>query len=154
MCKGKSLALSGATVVLDTNVVLDWLVFDDVDMRRLADAITQGQVRWLMCPAMRTELGHQLSKTTIGRFTVDCERALASIERYGVRRPAPEPLAYLAPSCRDPDDQIFVDLALSERATWLVSRDKALLALSRRVAAAGLQVLAPRDWPGRGPGPG
>jgi predicted nucleic acid-binding protein len=35
--------------------------------------------------------------------------------------------------CRDPDDRKFLDLAVSRRVDWLLSRDKALLA-SRKTA--------------------
>ena len=46
--------------------------------------------------------------------------------------------------CRDPDDQMFIDLALAQRARWLLTRDRALLALARPAAAYGLEIAAPR----------
>jgi predicted nucleic acid-binding protein len=46
-----------------------------------------------------------------------------------------------------PDDQKFIDLALLGGATWLVSRDKAVLKLARRCRAqAGLVVTPPHLW--------
>ena len=41
------------------------------------------------------------------------------------------------PRCRDADDQKFLDLAWSANAAWLVTKDKALLELARRVAKLG-----------------
>jgi hypothetical protein len=43
-------------IVLDTNVVLDWLLFDDPSVEDLACAIQDDAIRWLACPQMRAEL--------------------------------------------------------------------------------------------------
>ncbi|MFT7776961.1 putative toxin-antitoxin system toxin component, PIN family [Roseateles sp.] len=48
--------------------------------------------------------------------------------------------------CRDPDDQKFIDLALAARARWLISRDKAVLALAKRARLRGLAILTPERW--------
>jgi predicted nucleic acid-binding protein len=45
--------------------------------------------------------------------------------------------------CRDADDQVFIDLALVHRARWLLTRDKALLALARRARPLGTEILRP-----------
>jgi predicted nucleic acid-binding protein len=46
--------------------------------------------------------------------------------------------------CKDPDDQVFVDLAAAHGAT-LLSKDKAVLKLKNRLARLGSRVLAARD---------
>jgi predicted nucleic acid-binding protein len=43
--------------------------------------------------------------------------------------------------CSDPDDQVFVDLAVAHRAR-LLSKDRALLALRKRLAPLGVEVSA------------
>ena len=48
--------------------------------------------------------------------------------------------------CRDPDDQKFIDLALARNARWLISRDKALLALAKRAKPRGLLIQKPEFW--------
>ncbi len=40
-------------------------------------------------------------------------------------------------NCSDPDDQKFLDLAWTSRADFLVTKDKALLGLARRVSKLG-----------------
>src|SRR5690606_15469334 len=50
-------------------------------------------------------------------------------------------------TCRDPDDQVFLDLALHRGVGWLLSRDRQLLALRRRALARGLRILRPEDGP-------
>ena len=42
-------------------------------------------------------------------------------------------------SCKDPDDQKFIDLALAQRAT-LYSKDKYVLALRNRLARLNIEV--------------
>jgi hypothetical protein len=43
-------------IVLDTNVVLDWLYFRDVRCAALADAVTEHRVRWIASAPMRDEI--------------------------------------------------------------------------------------------------
>ena len=54
------------------------------------------------------------------------------------------------PRCTDGADQKFIDLALSRRAHWLLSRDRAVLKLRRKLQAiTGCRVQRPEDWPGQ-----
>jgi predicted nucleic acid-binding protein len=50
--------------------------------------------------------------------------------------------------CTDPDDQVFIDLALACKARWLLSKDRALLKLARRARALGLSIQPPASWAG------
>ena len=63
-----------------------------------------------------------------------------------LRATAPVPAAGGTIVCRDPADQMFIDLALGNRPCWLVTRDKALLALRRRAAAQGVVIATPVQW--------
>ena len=46
--------------------------------------------------------------------------------------------------CRDPDDQRFVDLAVAQSARYLLTRDRALLALARGARKRfGLLIIQP-----------
>jgi predicted nucleic acid-binding protein len=45
------------------------------------------------------------------------------------------------PTCRDPDDQKFLEAALNSRADFLLTKDRALLDLARRVAP--LRIMTP-----------
>ena len=42
-------------------------------------------------------------------------------------------------TCKDPDDQIFIDLAVAHRAR-LLSKDGAVQALRKRLAALGVEM--------------
>ena len=134
------------SVVLDTNTVLDWLLFRDPATHELARRIADGRLAWRATPAMRREFERVLPRPALARWAPDASRLAAAWDRHArleAEEPARGPLA-----CTDPDDQVFIDLALQRRCTWLVSRDRALLRLSRRAAAWGVVVLTPQAWLG------
>ncbi|WP_245478888.1 putative toxin-antitoxin system toxin component, PIN family [Rubrivivax rivuli] len=134
-----------AAVVLDTNTVLDWLVFREPAVAALAAAVEQGQVQWLACPAMRDELARTLGYRTLVKWKPDSERVLASFDQHAQLHAVPPP-APLPLRCSDPDDQVFLELALAHRATWLLTHDRALLKLARRARPLGLTILRPQAW--------
>lgn len=123
---------------------MDWLVFGDPRVQHLAAALTSGAVRWLVAPAMRDEIRHVLGRGVAARYRPDLARIEAHFDQHAEAVPAAEPSPRLV--CRDPDDQKFIDLALALGARWLVSRDKALLALARRAGPRGLVIQKPELW--------
>jgi len=134
-------------LVLDTNVVLDWLVFGDPRCRAVIDAIEARQVQWITTDAMGDELASVLARPFRSGRTLDADAVWGAWQRWAVIVSAPK-AASLARnlSCTDPDDQMFVDLAVAIGARWLLTRDRALLALARRALAFGVAVLRPDDW--------
>lgn len=133
-------------LVLDTNVCLDWLVFRDPGVEPLARALSLGQVTLLSCPPMRTELQHMLHHPSLSRWQFDPATALALHDTHASLLATPQPGAGQRLHCTDPDDQVFIDLAVTQHASALLSHDRALLKLARRARTLGIQVLAPRDW--------
>jgi predicted nucleic acid-binding protein len=134
-------------VVLDTNAVLDWLLFQDRRMPALREALDGGQLRWLATCRMRDEFCVALSGAALARWQPDEAALLARFDQRVCLWPDPPP----APRnlrCGDPDDQVFVDLALACGARWLVSHDRAVLRLRRPMRAHGTQVCRPGEWTG------
>ena len=68
-------------LVLDTNVVLDWLVFRDPAVQGLAAAVTAGWLRWWVTPPMRDEFATVASRLEQRRDDIDCERSLTEFDR-------------------------------------------------------------------------
>lgn len=133
-------------MVLDTNVVLDWLVFRNADGQALFGAIERRELRWLVTGAMRDELLHVLGRGVAARYSPDLERVDESWRLLSETIPPPEPQGDASRlRCTDADDQKFIDLALAE-ARWLISRDRAVLKLARRAGRLGLQVIPPGRW--------
>lgn len=138
------------SVVLDTNVVLDWQVFRHPDGQALAAALNSGELRWIATAAMRDELAHVLGRRALDRWAPDLPGLWADWERHCTDTPTP---AAAHPGgrfhCTDPDDQKFVDLAISAGPCLLLSRDRAVLKLARRLREVGVDVLTPTAWAAR-----
>jgi len=137
-----------AAVVLDTNVVLDWLLFRDTRCAGLAGPLRSGHWRWHATPSMRGELASVVRRPALQRWAPDCEHILSIFDSL-------TNLCDEAPSAagatgrlrsNDPDDQKFIDLAVSVKATWLFSRDRALLRLARPAQGLGIRILTPARW--------
>lgn len=126
--------------VLDTNVLLDLWLFDDPRVRPLRAAIAAGRLRALRSRDCDAEFEAVLQRE---QFGLDAAARSALLGRWAgcstpIEAVRPAPLA-----CADADDQKFLDAAFSARADLLFTRDKALLALAGRAAAAGLRICAP-----------
>ena len=129
---------------LDTNVVLDWLVFRNPAVLPLVAAVEQGRVQWIACASMRSELARALGYDNLARWTPDRKQALATFDAHALVLPEPANLPALR--CSDPDDQVFLDLAAGAGARWLLTHDRALLRLARRARGLGLRIVQPRLW--------
>ena len=135
-----------ASVVLDTNVVLDWLVFRNSRCEPLVQAIEEGQLRWLVTEPMRDELAHVLGRGVVDAWSPDGLQLWESWHRLSETVPLPVIGGdSLRLRCTDPDDQKFIDLAVSS-AQWLISRDRAVLKLARRAQRLGVQIVTPERW--------
>jgi uncharacterized protein len=132
-------------IVLDTNAVLDWLLFRDPSMAPIAAAIDLGLVRWIATPAMQDEFAHVLGRGLAAERGVDAAGWESAWQQHCMLR-AQSPPAPARLRCTDADDQKFIDLACAAQARWLVSRDRAVLKLRRRAAIEGLTILPPDGW--------
>ncbi len=135
-------------LVLDTNVVLDWLVFDDPFMNPLRDGLhDQRLVLLTHQPAideLQRVLGYQHLKLDVSRQTKVLAEYQASTSVASM--PINFSLQHLRlpqgfPRCADHDDEPFLALAFHTKADALVSRDKAVLQLSKRAQKFGVNIL-------------
>lgn len=129
-------------VVIDTNIALDVLVFDDPDGACLRAALEAGALHWLTTAGMRAELARVLDYPHIApRLSFHArtpDQVLADFDALACCVP-PAPRARAI--CRDPDDQPFIDLAAAHGAL-LLSKDRAVLALKKRLPAPVLTARA------------
>jgi uncharacterized protein len=135
-------------VVVDTNAALDWLVFSEPAALALAEAVTRRCWVWCATPPMLDELRAVLSRPLPARWEQARKLALTKeLDHLVSWMPIPNSLP-AAPRlvCRDPADQMFIDLALACAPSWLVTRDRALLALRRHAVARGVVVATPEQW--------
>lgn len=127
-------------LVIDTNVVLDLLVFGDADARKLHDGLQAGSLRWLATTAMREELARVLAYPKLAPRVAfhrgSAGAVLQDFDRHAVLVEVPPKAAV---TCGDPDDQKFIDLAIAHRCV-LLSKDDEVLRMRKRLAE--LQVMA------------
>ncbi len=131
-------------IVIDTNVVLEALLFDDARAAGLRAALERGTWRWLATAPMRDEFEQVAQRPVLRRWKPDPQglrrafNALATLV---------DPAPRSALRCSDADDQMFIDLALARGARWLLTRDRALLALRRHAARDSLVIGPPEAMP-------
>lgn len=132
-------------LVLDTNIVLDLLVFGDEAAAPLRGALGTGQVRWLATAAMRDEFERVLAYPHIAaRLQSQGQLARSVLANFDTCVQQVPAACKASATCSDPDDQMFIDLAIAH-AALLLSRDRAVLALRRRLERLGVAVT--RRWP-------
>lgn len=127
-------------LVLDTNIWLDLLLFDDPRCAPLRQRLKAGSARVLVDAACRDEWRRVLAYPALRLDARRAQQLTDAFDACGIPaeaelRPMPWPRL---PRCRDRDDQKFLELACAGHATHLISRDEALLALDGRARRVGL----------------
>lgn len=135
--------------VVDTNVWLDIHYFLDRDSQSLAAAL--GSPGWVAarCKQTDAELGIVLRRPRFSPGPAERSRLRACLRQWQARTVLFALNGQAPCRCRDPDDQKFLDLAYSARAAVLLTKDKALLALTRKARRFGVAILTPREFASR-----
>ena len=140
--------LAPIRLVLDTNVVIDWLVFDGPFMNPLRHGVRDGRIRVLThLPAIeelgrvlaypQLKLGHARQKEIFARY--QAETVIAPMPAGFSTKQLMLPGGF--PRCRDHDDEPFLALAFHTQADVLASRDNAVFGLKSRAAKFGVTIL-------------
>jgi predicted nucleic acid-binding protein len=151
-------------VVVDTNIVLDLLLFNAPAVAALHQALRAQALHWITTEAMRQELERVLHYPKIvarlhppathpnaasagpspahshhadGQHADHAHAVLAQFDALTTRLAA-APKAHSV--CKDRDDQKFIDLAVQHQAL-LLSKDKAVLCMAKRLQVWGVRVL-------------
>ena len=132
-------------VILDTHILFDWVVFRNPAIAELQRGVECGALRWLGTADMLAEARHVVERGALARWQPDV-RALEEVWRQWVVQLDAPGAALAGLRCRDPNDQMFIDLAALHRPRWLLSRDRAVLALRRPLSRLGVAVLTPEAW--------
>jgi len=135
-------------LVLDTNVWIDWLVFDDPSIAPLRAAHRDGRIQIVLDEACLDELKKVLAYPQFNLAPAQRESNLAQVGSLTIRHRAPTSSCPSSlPRCSDPDDQKFLKLACEAAADWLLTRDKALLRIrQKKLEAAGFRIGTPVQW--------
>lgn len=129
---------SKRAILLDTNIVLDLLVFNDPATPALLAALNSGALCWIASQPMRDELERVLAYTHIVPRLVFYQLSAADVlARFDVMVQIVAAAPKVPLTCKDADDQKFIDLAAAHQAI-LLSKDHAVLALAKRLRAFGV----------------
>ncbi len=119
--------------MIDTNIVLDLFVFKDPATQPLKLALASHKIQWLTTQAMRDELERVLSYPKImARLAVSELDAKNVLQRFDAEARLVEVAPKASVTCRDADDQKFIDLAVQHQA-MLLSKDRAVLCMKKRL---------------------
>lgn len=127
--------------VFDTNVLLSLFAFEGARFAALREAVRDGRVRCLT----RDDCLDEYRRIVAAPWQrLDEAARVEAVSRYlDVAEVIPHEAPSVAlPRCGDPDDQRFLELAVTGGADYLVTLDRALLALAPAVTP--LRVVVPR----------
>jgi len=124
--------------VIDTNIVLDLWLFEDPATLPLRAALLSGAICHLATVSMRDELVRVLSYPhLIKRMAKSNIQAQDILNRFDEHHLSATPAAKAPCTCKDPDDQKFIDLAVAH-AVPLLSKDAAILCMKKRLFQSGV----------------
>jgi uncharacterized protein len=137
-------------LVLDTNVWLDWLVFDDASVAPIRAAAERRSAEIFIDDACADELkkvlGYSLRKKIMSAAEQtaclgECRRVAQAVTANSADA------TDVLPKCRDADDQKFLELARACGADYLITKDLLLLELAqRKVKRTPFGIVTPRDF--------
>ncbi|HEX5342139.1 MAG TPA: putative toxin-antitoxin system toxin component, PIN family [Duganella sp.] len=133
-------------VVIDTNVCLDLFVFNDPRWAKLVAAIANGEIEAVTRSDCRDEFNIVLHYQHLPLDDDSRPLATARFDQL-IKVVAPPESGIKLPVCSDKADQKFLEIARDAGAEVLITKDKALLKLARRLAREGMfKVMLPEKW--------
>lgn len=127
-------------IVLDTNIVLDLFVFHDPATAPLQRALDAQSHHWIATAPMRDELARVLTYPQLVKsLAFHGLAAHAVLRAFDTRAALVAVVTKAGVTCKDADDQKFIDLAVAHQA-HLLSKDKAVLCMKKRLLSLSVPV--------------
>ena len=130
-------------VIFDTNVLLDLFVFNDIRALHLKQALMEGRLQALATQSTLEEFADVISRPL---FSLDGSlQEQIRLQWQELAQIRDDQSLIKAPwMCQDPDDQVFLDLAYTEKPCILISKDNEVIRFANQ--AAKEQVLITADY--------
>jgi predicted nucleic acid-binding protein len=131
-------------VVLDTNILLDILVFDDQRAHPLRAALESNRIDAV---ATQNTFDEFLDVIRRPQFDLDADQQKLIESQWKIwARMIPDQALSIAPwKCKDRDDQVFINLAYSLRPATLISKDKQVLKIAKRAIKESVVITSNHD---------
>jgi len=126
-------------LILDTNVILDLLVFKDPSTEPLRLLLDTQQVDAVRTPASMAELIDVIGRPTF-KLSQEEQETIREAWESGSRLLEDAAMERAPFTCRDPDDQVFLDMAYSIRPAFLLSKDLRVLELRTIAKRHGIEI--------------
>jgi putative PIN family toxin of toxin-antitoxin system len=126
-------------IVLDTNILLDIIVFKDERATDLKQAILTRTILPIASHKTLVELADVLSRPLF-KLEAQIQSEILGQWHAVIKLIDDTALATAPWKCQDPDDQIFLDLAYELRPAILISKDNALLQIAGRAAQENILI--------------
>ena len=129
-------------IVLDTNIILDVFVFNDSAAEPIRQGLAANTLNWLATQAMKGELERVLAYPKIAQrlkfygLTLD-----AVLTKFDQHTQLVDAALKATLTCKDADDQKFIDLAVQHQAL-LISKDQHILLMRKRLLVHGIRAQA------------
>ncbi|MBR7798656.1 putative toxin-antitoxin system toxin component, PIN family [Undibacterium fentianense] len=119
-------------IVIDTNVCLDLFAFKDQRWQAMFEALQRGELYAISRSDCREEW---LAVLHYSHLPIDDKTrpGIALLFDQYIRVETPAPTLERLPICSDKDDQKFLEIARDARVDVLITKDKALLKLARKI---------------------
>ena len=136
---GEHLKLSEKTrIVIDTNILLDVIFFEHPHVEGLKNAIENGQLEAWSCKLIWEEFLDVMRRPAFYKNEETYQKMIGKALKYFQFET--KEIQRTAFKCRDPDDQIFIDLAVIKAPCWLISRDLEVLKLAKNLKLVNVLV--------------
>ena len=129
------------TIVLDTNILLDIFVFNDHRASELKQALLNQEIHAPASQKTIEELADVIGRPIFNLNNTQQDQILKQWHSLA-SLVSDDTLASAPWSCEDEDDQIFLDLAYKLKPAIIISKDNALLKLSKKAAAEEILITA------------
>lgn len=126
--------------VFDTNIILDFFVFDDPGSKHLLNALHEGRILSFCTPSTLEELRIVLSRSI---FSLLPEKQTKILEKWKQLSVSLEDIPQEQLKCRDADDNKFLDLAFQVKPATLISKDKLVLKVRSKARKYGIVIHRP-----------
>lgn len=126
-------------LVLDTNVILDLLVFKDPSTEPIRLLLDAQQVDAVRTPASMAELMDVIGRPTF-KLSQEEQETIREAWESSARLLENAAIESAPFTCRDPDDQVFINMAYSIRPAFLLSKDLRVLELQAIAKRYGIEI--------------
>ena len=134
-------------VILDTNILLDLIVFKDISVEKLHVLFEKNKIYFLFSIETVNEFKRvinykkfKFSETQKNKFIEELNYLIGNTDVFDLN------ISELPVIIRDPDDHKFIELAYQTKTKYLLTKDNDLLKIKKKLIDYGIMALKPEKF--------